>query len=135
MLRSSTRRRGWRLIAAAMSLVLVLGSVIGLAAHTSSQGHHLQIQSVAAAAFDSEQAPLGGQSAWQAADVEEHGKNDHSHAQCGDLICHGGMTMLTAAIEVMALHGSRAEYFFCQAMFHDSQIYSFERPPNAAVLA
>lgn len=118
-----------RLLAATLSLVLVLASMIGAHAHAADHGHHND-HGVHGVSADSPEAN----------DVADNGlgqKRPNSaanHASCGDLLCHGGFAILTGQIDCERTYHKAVNLFPCDDTRSGSGQWSLDRPPRVSVL-
>lgn len=133
-MQGNTRYGGMRrLLAATLSLVLVLASVIGAFAHTSHNHHHHAAQTL-----DSDSALASAEGA--GADLG----NDHAPAGskigsekggCGDLLCHGGFAILSGQNLRFGFAGRSIHLLPLDYSGVGSGLPSLDRPPRAFVLA
>lgn len=118
-----------RLLAATLSLVLVLASLIGAHAHAGHHGHHhdhgvhgvLDDRSGVDHDADSAHGPGGtGSIAGQAV--------------CGDLLCHGGFAILLEHFNRVHLHQHLIVLIPSDDARAGSERSSLDRPPRLSVL-
>ena len=124
--RYSTTRR---LLAATLSLVLVLASMIGAYAHAGHEAQHHD-HSVHAVLDNSPES--GG--------VADDGHGPESpnsaakHPSCGDLLCHGGFAILTGHVDRERAHQRSVALIHRDDTRSGSGHSSLDRPPRVSVL-
>ena len=126
-----------RLIAATVSLALVLASVIGAHGHAiehshdSTHGHHHtgsieQVLQVAQAV----QTASNGLSA-----VDGDHQVDTRHTGCTDFICHGGLAVLASGCPALTFELRDENLPWTSQVTSQQGVFSLERPPKFHVLA
>lgn len=121
-----------RFLAAGLSLVLIVASVIGMQSHAGHNEHHhpgapaadIRIAHVAELAAD--QAPT--------ADGEYGSTTGDNHGTCNDMVCHGGFAVLTVASDVAPFRQAMCCLWADQTGRHTATL-SLDRPPKALVRA
>jgi hypothetical protein len=117
-----------RLLAAALSLVLVTASIIGAHAHVCHEAHH---QSASHVVF-------GGMSA-VGADHDEDSSGSLpgsvTHALCSDFLCHGGIAILVDVGQFERLAQRAPAAFPAEDLRVGSGPSTLDRPPKVSVIA
>lgn len=125
-----------RLIAVAMSLVLVLASVAGMSLHASAQGHHEHMSAgLIQADLDAQQEHEPVDHAHQHHDKSVPCSHDSSHSMCGDLICHGGWTVIDNSAVSVALTAVPVHFSWHNEVIANEGRIGLDRPPKSLVHA
>lgn len=118
-----------RLLAATLSLVLVLASIIGAYAHAAHGAHHDDHGVHVAHADGSEPIAVS-----KDAHAEDAPNTGAKHASCGDLVCHGGFAILTAQVDRHQPHRRSVAQIPRDDTKSGFSQSSLDRPPRRSVL-
>ena len=132
------RHSGWtRLLAAVMSLALVLGSVIGMAAHATEHRHHHVAGDSAGHDHSVMHDDLGARAVGAAGcHAEQSQCSTHTgHADCGDLVCHGSWAFAASHDATSALTYARVTFSWVTHAIDGASAASLDRPPKTLVHA
>ena len=129
------RRAGLRrFLAAALSLVLIVASVIGVRSHAGHNEHHLS----GGSSIDFPLAHAAGGLAEDqvlVADAELGGAAGHDHSTCTDMVCHGGFAILAVASGVASFDRQAVCWLWSDQTACRASTLTLDRPPKALVLA
>lgn len=120
-----------RLLAATLSLVLVLASMVGAYAHAAHGAQH--DDHGVHAAFDEapDTATVGSADDENATDRPI---SDAKHASCGDLLCHGGFAILNGQVDRQHHYERSLTLIHRNDTKYGSSQSSLDRPPRLSVL-
>ena len=118
-----------RLLAVALSLVLMITSFMSMHAHA---GHGIDHHAVAKTDRHVTVAALASDP-FVSTDTGDHGTGGHDHGTCADMVCHGGIAVVApVCVMVMPLRSSAAWTWISQSV-GDACMSSLERPPRVLV--
>lgn len=129
-----------RLITVAMSLVVILASVIGMASHATERTHHQASGTSVELGLGSHNNLVDRHNAPSkrlgTSVAEGHQSSPAAdHADCLDLICHGGWTITVVDGLLSGMVYSTVTFGWLDQMVTGGPATSLDRPPKALVHA
>lgn len=128
-----------RLFAVAVSMALMLASVIGAHghafAHSPGSGHGHRHSGLVEQVSQVEQTFQIAPDILTAVDADHQNTNDKSHSGCTDFICHGGLAILASGLVALTFAQRVENLPWTSQVACRRGVFSLDRPPKIFVLA
>ena len=130
-----------RFLSAALSLALIVASVLGVRSHAGHNEHHHRTASTIdvliahPAKLAAELVPDLTTEQVSAADVEHGDTTRHDHGTCNDMVCHGGFAVLAAISTLVHFELQPMRWLWSDQSGGRASSLTLDRPPKALVFA